>query len=245
MCTRSSVLPSACAITRSAIPFSSQRGQAASILCRVWSLTKLRMRSNRACTSPSAGLHERDDAVELFVVGPILARLAEAVDPDPRRGHEHSGKSSGGGDLVWLAQGHRWLTRLAALKQLLDVGHLQLDIGRAVMIALSRERRLLHVPQKTVHLLGGQCPGPHAAVTRHCGQNMVKARGEQTAALLVRYLVGKYLNQALDGAVAARSDLPHHDRGCAERLDDAETKPLRRRRQAVARRREQARRLQD
>ena len=90
--------------------------------------------------------HERDDAFELGIVGAIVARLLETVDPDPRRCHEDRGKEDGGGDLGWLVQGHRWLT-LAALKQFFDVGQLQLDIGRAAVVALSGERRLFHVAQ--------------------------------------------------------------------------------------------------
>ena len=114
-------------------------------------------------------LHQSDDPVEIGIVCSVSARLAETVDSDPHRRDENSTEENGGGDLDWLAQGHRWFTRLAALKQLLDVGQLQLDIGRAAVVALAGEGRPFHITQKTVHFLGCQSPaGPHAAVTRHC-----------------------------------------------------------------------------
>ncbi len=39
-------------------------------------------------------------------------------------------------------------------EQALDVGELELDIGRAAVVALAGAGRLLHLAQKRVHLLG-------------------------------------------------------------------------------------------
>src|SRR5215475_14459984 len=56
----------------------------------------------------------------------------------------------------------------AALEQLLNVGELELDIGRAPVVALAGEGRLLHVAQQGVHLLRREPPPrPHAAVAGH------------------------------------------------------------------------------
>src|SRR6476661_11129665 len=115
----------------------------------------------------------------------------------------------------------------AALEQLLDVGELELDISRAAVIALARERRLLHVAKKRVHLNGVEAaPCTHAAVAGHGGKHMVKPLGDDETALALGKLVGEIAHQALKVALAEQSrDLAHDDRRLTEGLDH-ETEPL-------------------
>src|SRR4029078_7678442 len=80
----------------------------------------------------------------------------------------------------------------AALEQLLDVGELELDISRAAVIALARERRLLHVAKKRVHLNGVEGAAcTTAAVAAHGGKHMVKPLGDDETALALGKLVGE------------------------------------------------------
>src|SRR4051812_47346109 len=70
----------------------------------------------------------------------------------------------------------------AAPEQALDVAELELDEGRATVVARARERRRLHLPQERVHLLGVQpAPGPDRAVAAHPRQDRVEAPPQRSA----------------------------------------------------------------
>ena len=86
------------------------------------------------------------------------AEQLQVVIPRDCSGRYNRSLVMAGHDEVWLP----------ALEQLLDVGKLQFHVGRAAVIALAREGRLLHVAEKRVHLLGIEpAAGAHAAVTGH------------------------------------------------------------------------------
>src|SRR3954454_24107787 len=56
-------------------------------------------------------------------------------------------------------------------EQLLDIGELQFDIGRAAVVALAGVRRVFHLAQQRVHLLRLEAAaGPHRAVAGHGGR---------------------------------------------------------------------------
>lgn len=116
------------------------------------------------------------------------------------------------------------LARSAAREQLLDVGELELDMGRAAVVALPGKGRALHVAEQRVHLLGIEPPAcPHAAVAGHRGQNMIEPPGKEARLSFVLGLGkfgGKVGEQALDVAgPEQRRDFAHQDRSGAERLD--------------------------
>ena len=66
---------------------------------------------------------------------------------------------------------------VTAAEQALDVGETQFHVGRAAVVALTRQGRGLHIPQQPVHLLSIQSSaGPHRAVTGHGGQYLINTR---------------------------------------------------------------------
>ena len=114
--------------------------------------------------------------------------------------------------------------RSAAREQLLDVGELELDMGRAAVVALPGKRRALHVAEQRVHLFGIEPPPcPHAAVAGHGGQNMIEPPGKEARLFFVLGLGefgGKVGEKPLDVAGPEhRRDFAHQDRRGAERLD--------------------------
>ena len=77
-------------------------------------------------------------------------------------------------------------------KQSLDIRELQLDIGRAAMIALSRVRRRFHLAQKCIHLLCRQAAaGADAEMAGERGGNMVEALLQRGHGFGVGELVGE------------------------------------------------------
>src|SRR5215469_6959152 len=62
---------------------------------------------------------------------------------------------------------------LLAAEQALDVGELELDVGRPAMIALAGIGCRLHLAQERVHFLRSEAaPRPHRPVARHGGGDM-------------------------------------------------------------------------
>src|SRR5437762_14094474 len=63
-----------------------------------------------------------------------------------------------------------------AAEQPLDVAELELDVGRAAVVALAGIRRRLHLAQQRVHLVGLEAAaGAHRAVARHGGGDVQEA----------------------------------------------------------------------
>ncbi len=84
--------------------------------------------------------------------------------------------------------------RLPPAEELFDVGELELDVGRAAVVALAGQRGLLHLAQQRVHLLHGQPPArAHAAVARHGRAHRVQPLLQRRGAVPFRQLVGRAL----------------------------------------------------
>ena len=118
------------------------------------------------------------------------------------------------------------MTRVEALsppaEQALDVGELQLHIGRAAVVALARVRRRLHLAQERVHLLGRE---PAARRAREPWQAMVastwsslRSSGVAGASSASSSATSR-TRPATIGLAEERGRLAHRDRAGAEGLD--------------------------
>src|ERR1700739_1832796 len=104
----------------------------------------------------------------------------------------------------------RWVS--AASEQPLDVGELELDIGRAAMIALPGIRRRFHLAQQRVHLLGLEPPpGAPRAVTGHGGRDLHEPAFERQRLVPFGHVLGEIADEP--GAV----DLAKERRRLAQR----------------------------
>src|SRR3546814_9279034 len=98
----------------------------------------------------------------------------------------------------------------AAAEQPLDIGELQLDIGRAAMIALPGMGRRLHLPQQRVHLGRRQPPsGAHAAMAGHGAADLAQPLLERERSPEFGDLVGEILDQALHVGLAEQRSEEH------------------------------------
>src|SRR3546814_3863019 len=83
-------------------------------------------------------------------------------------------------------------------EQLLDVGELQLDIGRAAMVALAGMRRRLHLAEQRVHLIDREAAaGADRAVTGHRAADLFQLLLEAEGVAELGELVGEVADQPL------------------------------------------------
>src|SRR4051812_47540467 len=93
--------------------------------------------------------------------------------------------------------GRVFQSSLTAPEEPLDVGELQLYIGRAAVIALARVFRVFHVAKESIHLLRLQpAPGAHRSVTGDGRGNCVEPLAKAGGSIHLGEVVGKIAYQA-------------------------------------------------
>ena len=104
---------------------------------------------------------------------------------------------------------------------LLDIRQLELDIGRAAVIALAGMGRGFHLAQQGVHLLGIQPPsGAHAHVAGQGAGHLLQPFLQRQRIAGLGDLVGQVAHQPLHVQLAQHGgDFAHHHRIGAEFLD--------------------------
>ena len=112
-------------------------------------------------------------------------------------------------------------TAPAPSEQPLDVGELELDVGRPAVVALAGIGRRLHLAQQRVHLLGLEAAaGAHRAVAGHGGGDVHQAPLERQRLVPFRHVIGEVVHEGLGVDLAEqRRGLAHRHRARPERLD--------------------------
>src|SRR6266567_1849109 len=110
---------------------------------------------------------------------------------------------------------------LLPAEQALDVGEFELDVGRPAVVALAGVRRLFHLAQQRVHLLGLElASGAHRAVAGERRGDMHEPALERQRLVPFGHVLGKVAHQRARVDLAQqRRRLAHRHRAGTERLD--------------------------